>query len=746
MRESFEGVIEISQRLALRSIKKHAKGNPIVALIELIINSNDSYNCIGVDHPGKIEIEYEKDAFNVNFTVRDKAEGMPISLIKQAFTKFGSLTSGIKDGKKVGGYFGTGAKAALAVMENGKIYSFHNGEFVEYYIWIDEKANKIKWRYHAPIKATEKLRKEHKIGENGTVAYFTSTPPGNPRFNRVYESLANHYRLRKIIMNHRRKIELRDINNPKKKLPLAYKNPEGDEIRRDSFIIEYTGYEDFNVDVVINRANRPISQAGEDRQGGLLIIDEYDNPLDISLFKYDNEPLAAHFFGEAKIDNFVKLLRKEEAVLDQERKGLIRDNPFCACLISELENRLEKEIEKERKRKDEESAEQEDKEETERYKKAFSLFNEIAEKEILEVKRLEEELDDNAKPPENGLLISPSKADITTGKSYSFRLQINPQKINNYELINIEISNPNITLNTKPYKYKKSGKIVDVKWITITPKIADIKATLKVFALDFSTSADIFVVPERDLLLGEGMVFVPESITLRPNKFRKCKLLVYVKIIPHESKINITSDNPDIKIEPLTLIVNEYQADKHIQTFEIEVWGSKDGEDAIITAEYSGLVAFLEAKVRSIEPKEEKGTKGKFFTDKYFDPSDPLQRSSYSDKTGKVHIYYRFPSLKHYLGQNLEHKKSLPAQVLIADLVAEQCFLSIANKVVEHRSVLLDPSQKYIKVQQKTFELSKKYGEQIHKFLVDQELLKEAKTENEKNLQKKLVANSDLIN
>ena len=73
----------------------------------------------------------------------------------------------------------------------------------------------------------------------------------------------------------------------------------------------------------------------------------------------------------------------------------------------------------------------------------------------------------------------------------------------------------------------------------------------------------------------------------------------------------------------------------------------------------------------------------------------------------------------------------MSAQVLVADIVAEQCFLSIANKVVEESSVLLDPSQKYIRVQQKAFELSKKFGEKIHQVLVDQELLKKAKTENE---------------
>ena len=86
------------------------------------------------------------------------------------------------------------------------------------------------------------------------------------------------------------------------------------------------------------------------------------------------------------------------------------------------------------------------------------------------------------------------------------------------------------------------------------------------------------------------------------------------------------------------------------------------------------------------DDEEEKKKPGKgMFSEPYFDLLDPepLQRSSYSRETGRLTIYAHFPSVKHYLGDGCCHRKTLAAQVLIADLVAERCFLEVAKEKVE---------------------------------------------------------------
>ncbi|GAI31317.1 unnamed protein product, partial [marine sediment metagenome] len=108
--------------------------------------------------------------------------------------------------------------------------------------------------------------------------------------------------------------------------------------------------------------------------------------------------------------------------------------------------------------------------------------------------------------------------------------------------------------------------------------------------------------------------------------------------------------------------------------------------------------------------------------------SEPLQRTSYSAETGKVIIYVNFPSTKHYLGDICQFRKALPTQVLIADLVAERCFLEIAKKKVESSGVTLRPEAVHDRIQRDTFELSRKYGKKVHEALVDQNLLIEFKS------------------
>jgi hypothetical protein len=158
--------------------------------------------------------------------------------------------------------------------------------------------------------------------------------------------------------------------------------------------------------------------------------------------------------------------------------------------------------------------------------------------------------------------------------------------------------------------------------------------------------------------------------------------------------------------------------------YELEIWGDGPGQDAIITAEFESHVALLEVRVRSKELEDEKNRQG-MFSDPDFDKEtlQPLQRSSYSKTTGKVMIYIHFPSVKHYLGEDCQYKKTLVGQVLIADLVSERCFWEIAQQKVDSSGTLITPAGRLDKIQREANELSRKYGKKIHEVLVDQAVL-----------------------
>lgn len=727
-----QGIIEVDPRHTVRRIKTAMQGNAIRALVELITNADDSYIRLEEGRKGsrgRIEIIYKKDGYCGIFAVRDYAEGMSLEDVRSNFKRYGAATSGLKVGKGVRGYFGQGAKDALAGMVDGRICTFKDKQFVECRIFI--KDDKPMYAISDPIPASAKIRNEHKIDANGTVAYFKVDPQRTegvvPRFGRVQEEIANNAFLRKIMVNPQREILLLEADTKECRL-IRYQIPQGKEIMNQNFVVSYGKYGNFLIHFVLFRADKELTQTGDDRDGGLLLVDDKNAVLGISLFKYDNEPLAARFFGEVRIDRFRELLEKEEAVLDEERNGLVSRHPFCQKLIAEIERRLEINVQEERARKQKEEQSKFDREETNRYRKAFSILNEIAAEEAEEIKNLGQDLTKEEELPPNGFCLYPSSAEITVGKRYNFELRADTKMINRGSSVKIVSSNSKIRVITSETKLSgddrgESGDILH-KHITIEGLESNIDGVITASAGNRLSQARVHVVPEKELLFGEGMVFSPESVTLRSNQPRKVNLLVYVKMIEGGSEIKISSDNNTVHISKERIVVNEHEAIRHVVKCELEVWGDGPGQDAIVTAEFESHVALLEVRVRSKESEDEKNRQG-MFSDPDFDveTQDPLQRSSYSKTTGKVTIYIRFPSVKHYLGENSQYKKTLVGQVLIADLVSERCFWEIAQKKVDSSGAGINPAGRLDRIQRDANALSRKYGKKIHEALVDQGIL-----------------------
>ncbi len=721
------GIIEADPRHTVRRMRTAMQGNAIRALVELITNSDDSYIRLednGTPFKGVIEVVYEKVGYRGLFAVRDHAEGMFLNDVRESFKKYGAATSGMEKGKKVRGYFGQGAKDALAGMEDGKICTFKDDQFVACRLYIE--GDKPRYEISDPVTATNNLRELHGVAENGTVAYFAVDPEKAgrvPQLKSVQEELANNYLLRKIMTNPRRKVILTDKNSGENRR-LRYQMPLGKEIMSEDFKISYRGYGDFPIRISLWRADTDLTQAGDDRDGGLLVVDDEDAVLGISLFKYDNEPLAARFFGEVRIGRFRELLDREEAVLSEERDGLVNRHPFCKVLISEIEERIELKVNEERLRKQKESQSQIDREESKRYRKAFDFLNEIAETEAQDVVNLGENVADQQEELPNGFCLYPSSAQITVGKRYAFELRLDTRVIHHGATVQISCTNSKIRVVTSEIKIlAKDGVGILRKYVVVEGIEPNVGGMIRANHGENVTQAQVFVVPEeKELLLSEGIVFQPESVTLRPNQPRKIHLLVYVKVIEGGSQIVISSENESIHVSKNEIVVNEFDAAKHIAKYELEVWGEGAGQNGIITAECETHVALLDVRVRSKEESEDSGRKGMFSDPAFdFDP-DPLYRTSYSPVTGKVMIYVNFPSVKHYLGETCQFKKTLPAQVLVADLVAERCFLEIAKKKVESAATLT-PEAVPDRIQRDFYDLLRKYGRKVHEALVDRNLL-----------------------
>ena len=727
-----KGIIEVDSRHTARSIRAAIQGNVIRALVELITNSDDSYTRIEAENKtakGTINIDYKKIGYSCEFAVRDFAEGMSIEEVRGGFTKYGSATSGLKEGKKVRGYFGQGAKDALASMKDGRICTFKDGMFVECKLYIE--SGTPKYEIMGPITADPWLRKEHGIPQNGTVAYFKSDPKlgtKTPQFNTVHEELANNYLLRKIMTNPKRRVTLLDKKSGEIR-EIRYRLPHGKEVLSEDFQIYYKDYGEFPIHISISRSEAGLTQTGDDRQGGLLITDEEGAVLDISLFKFDNEPLASKFFGEVNIGGFrYKLLENEEPVLSEERNGLNRRHAFCKILIEEIEKRLETIVNEERARKQKEQYGIGKKEHL-KFKKAFNFLNKIAEQEIHETIDLGSKRKGEIELPPNGMYLYPPSAELTVGKRYNFELRADAGKVPPGSLIKVKSSISKIQVISPEIKISTTDGITGIirKFVTVSGIEPNIEG--KIFAKfnNILAEAKIYVVPEKEFLISEGLVFQPQSITLHPNKVRRVYLLVNLKKIPVNSTIRITSDNSAVKASLPKITVKNANIVNNIAKFELRIWGEGIGQHAIITAEHNSNIAMLDVSIKAREEKEDNGHKGMFNEPEFnYDP-EPLQRANYSAETGKVIIYVNFPTIKHYLGSNLEYQHTLPAQVLIADIVAEKCFSEIAKKKIKSKEALIRPEALPDATQKEAYTLSKKYGKKVHELLVDQDMLKESR-------------------
>ena len=727
-----KGVIEVDPRHTMRSIKSAIQGNVIKTLVELITNSNDSYTRIeesGNNINGEILISYEKIGNRGNFSVIDNAEGMSHDDIKQKLTKYGVAASGLLNGFSVRGYFGQGAKDALISMINGEIHSIKDGIYTCCKLY--EENHEPKYAIESSIPATKQLRRKVLIPENGTTAKFSADPEFGitvPRLSTIQEEIANNYQLRKILMNDKRKIFLKS-SAEKKQRHLKYKLPPGKEIRLEEFVINYGDYPEFKITLSIWRSETELTQNGENRSGGLLIVDENDNVLGISMFKFENEPLASHYFGEMRIEGFRELLKNEEPVLKDERTsdGLDRTHPFCKELIGKTDSILQFVIDEEKKRKEQDSLIRMDKESRERFKKAFDILNEIAEIEAKDVENLGGNTTNELEPPPNGFCIYPSFATVTVGKKYNLRLRIDTRKVLHSSKIIINSTSQALKLITNEIVLNKNtdDQIID-KHVTFEATAPNQSGKIIAELGKKTTSSEINTIPEKEFLYSEGMVFIPQSITLHPNHPRKVELYIYTKIIPGGSEIKISSDNESINASTDEIIVNDALADKHVYKTNIEVWGDSINEKGIISADYQNCsLALLDVRVTSKPEEEEKGFKGLFKDYEYSFENDPLQRVSYSRETGKIIIYGEFPSVKYYIGDLGTYSNTLSAQVFVADLVSETCFREIAKRKVEKSGALINPEGKYEMINRETFVFSKKYGYKLHQVLVNQNLIVE---------------------
>jgi len=370
----------IVEQLARATVK-----NLVDGIVELITNSDDSYRRLEELHQnvsGEIEIYVEREKYGIckKLTVKDKAEGMSKKELQKAI-EFGGETSGFTEGRSVRGLFGRGLKETIIALGEGHITSIKEGKKVSTRLWLDKKSKK-------PQYDDELLNREESIigRDNGTEINITVTNDRIriPDYKKFKEQVTTHYALRDINSASNRKITLvfDDLKRKQKNtVYIKFHPPTGEKILEKELTLPLFGDK---VIIRIYESPTPLSYQRNNPYGlAGILIKTTGAILDNQLFKFENEPAAYYFFGEAICIGLEERLKKGETeLIDQNRGGLEWRHDYCSALARIIEKELEPLIL--RKKKDlQKTPPREVKESTKKMlRKLCNILNELAKYEL----------------------------------------------------------------------------------------------------------------------------------------------------------------------------------------------------------------------------------------------------------------------------------------------------------------------------------------------------------------------------
>lgn len=373
--------LRIVEMLARATIK-----NLIDGIVELVTNSDDSYRRLeesGIRKDGKIQIYVcrEKGGICKRLQVEDFAEGMTADELSKALI-FGAEASGLAEGRGVRGLFGRGLKETIIALGEGRIVSVKNGRAARTRLWLD--AQKKKPQYDDDMLKNPAISQQ----PDGTKIdiLVKNEKIKLPELQTFKSQLSQHFALRAINGSGQREILLtfEDLKRSLKTMEqISFSYPAGKLVVEKS--VNLAGYGD-SVDLRIWESPQDLTSPRNNPYGlAGILIKTPSAILDNQLFRFDNDPAAHYFFGEALCEGIENRLRKGETeLIDPNRGGMEWRHDYCRALAEVIEDALEplvskkkKEIEKKPEKEVSQSAQK-------MLRNLCGLLNELAKQELVD--------------------------------------------------------------------------------------------------------------------------------------------------------------------------------------------------------------------------------------------------------------------------------------------------------------------------------------------------------------------------
>jgi hypothetical protein len=684
--------VEATKRTLIQNAK-YAVCDVYDAIVELVTNSDDRYQLLGM--PGRIEIEVErhrKEEPNI-LRIRDFADGMTAADMERKLSYEGERVSGMENGKDVRGTNSRGAKDVAAL---GKV-SFQS-------IATDGKFHECEITPHLDFNLgpsrvpSAKLRKEVGIPE-GTGMLVTVEVETLPQHESLRKRVSQLVSLRDILSNPDRTIVLRDLNREREDR-LAAPTIEGHDRIKETF--EVPGYPGITAKLVIKRAKERFELSSDRfRLGGILVKSRHAiHEATYFDTRLENDPHALWFYGKItcpyiddlssecddRIDAGLQP-RPENPVpiVDPNRKsGLTKKHPFVEVLFRESLRRLRPLVEEERQREEHERASIESATTRKRLNAleaaASKFMEEFAEED--EPARDPDSIDASKSFRERGFALNPPFCQMVQGQSQRFWLNISQKAYPEFEVgatVQVECLSNHIQADRQfcglePHPSQEG--ILRAFW-SVQAKLPTPATGLRVRVgqINVESVIEVFATEADRYVDITDLCFAKKRYTVRTNSKRKrVRILAPLALVSTPQRLDLSSSDPAFTFSGDPTIYP--RSELGVSICEVFVNAGTSQASARLSATLGQRQA--SAEIRSVE---QKGTGIKIKLE-----GIDLGNQRYRWRQNVLEIAAEHPSLHRYLGpkaENFPGQEAKHFRILLAEIVADAVCTRLVSRNVE---------------------------------------------------------------
>lgn len=691
--------LEIDSRHWRRQFEKAIGRNIPKILTELVTNADDSYRRIeeGYEPAGLVEMAHspapiiiEFDRGKRSFAVIDNAQGLTEDDMRRRFGSYGKDSGDAALGLKTRSLFGKGLRDVLFTQHRGRVKAIRDGLFYNCeFRWKDQSGNDRPMIITKPgVKVDANLRRALRIPHNGTrVEFQLAESVHTPQEAKLFQALCHFYMLRLINVNPKRQITLKVISGRGKSSDrqLTYEFPRIDvkknidtEYRtEDGTMIRITGE--------IGLADNELSQGDvplTDREGGVLLIDEKDSVLDLTLFGYDTDEHARRIAGLLQLHGVGAYIRDKlnqhapEEILTESRDGFNPSHNFTVGLRNLLRPYLTPIVEQ--IRKDNAGIKVTLSSETQKHHRdALDLLNKLADEMLGSVGR--EPIIEGPKrtPPATGIAFLQSEVTAKVGIRTPLALLVNTALVNVADPISITSSNGSIQVSPGELTLGESQppRNPAIRIVRINSLKADITGEIVAQWRDQVASATIRTTTREVITPFDGLEFEKPEYHVTYGGTRTIRLFVDTTKVPIGSQIEISASPEPLRTRGQNLTIVDRNVIVHnIACCEITVSAGDQESEGTVSARSANCATSAKIVVEAKKPNES-GKHG-LFKDYKFEELQVKAQSMFNEDTGFIIINVADPVNERYFTRHptreiIQDQKH--CLVRLADLILNEC-------------------------------------------------------------------------